>query len=283
MQQIPTLIQDLALTRLTNAVYVGTMKFTYDEVKKFKDSQFTTENPAPAKLTAQLADFQSAFQTVNDAYALTLRSAITDQIAALDSEGDQLIYAVKGIVEAAQRMAFDEERVRWANIFAEFLKKYKIDPTENMISEWSKVQQACEEADMNAQVDVAATKLGIKPAIVRLGVIADTIREKITQRSSELPEAQQMKNARAAMDPEYKALVLIINSLAVCADSNYPYGEIIKTLNQNITYVKTHAISKAGSGEEVQPEEGGESEDGGQQDGGSQDGSQDEVTPVKPE
>ena len=82
MQQIPTLIQDLALTRLTNAVYVGTMKFTYDEVKKFKDSQFTTENPAPAKLTAQLADFQSAFQTVNDAYALTLRSAITDQIAA---------------------------------------------------------------------------------------------------------------------------------------------------------------------------------------------------------
>ena len=27
MQQIPTLIQDLALTRLTNAVYVGTMKY----------------------------------------------------------------------------------------------------------------------------------------------------------------------------------------------------------------------------------------------------------------
>ena len=283
MQQIPTLIQDLALTRLTNAVYVGTMKFTYDEVKKFKDSRFTTENPAPAKLTAQLTDFRYAYERVNDAYALTLRSAITDQIAALDTEGDQLIYAVKGIVEAAQRMTFDTEKVQRANYYAEFLKKYKIDPTENMISEWSKVQQACEEADMNAQVDVAATKLGIKPAIVRLGVIADTIRAKITQRSSELPEAQQMKNARAAMDPEYKALVLIINSLAVCADSNYPYGEIIKTLNQNITYVKTHAISKAGSGEEVQPEEGGESEDGGQQDGGSQDGSQDEVTPVKPE
>ena len=88
-----------------------------------------------------------------------------------------------------------------------------------------------------------------------------------------------MKNARAAMDPEYKALVLIINSLAVCADGGYPYREIIKTLNQNITYVKTHAISKAGSGEDVQPEDGGSSEDGGQQDGESQD----EVTPVKPE
>ena len=279
MQQIPTLIQDLALTRLTNAVYVGTMKFTYDEVKKFKDSRFTAENPAPAKLTAQLTDFRYAYERVNDAYALTLRSAITDQIAALDSEGDQLIYAVKGIVEAAQRMAFDEERVRWANIFAEFLKKYRIDPTENMISEWSKVQQACEEADENVQVDVAATKLGIKQAIDRLKVIANSIREKITQRSSELPEAQQMKNARAAMDPEYKALTLIINSLAVCANSIYDYEDIIKTLNKNITYVKTHAISKAGSGEDVQPEDGGESEDGGLQDGESQD----EVTPVKPE
>ena len=43
--------------------------------------------------------------------------------------------------------------------------------------------------------------------------------------------------------------------------------------------MKTHAISKAGSGEDVQPEDGGSSEDGGQQDGESQD----EVTPVKPE
>ena len=283
MQQIPTLIQDLALTRLTNAVYVGTMKFTYDEVKKFKDSRFTTENPAPAKLTAQLTDFRYAYERVNDAYALTLRSAITDQIAALDTEGDQLIYAVKGIVEAAQRMTFDTEKVQRANYYAEFLKKYKIDPTENMISEWSKVQQACEEAETNYQLELAEAKLGITEAMDRLKVIANSIREKITQRSSELPEAQQMKNARAAMDPEYKALTLIINSLAVCANSIYDYEDIIKTLNKNITYVKTHAISKAGSGEEVQPEEGGESEDGGQQDGESQDGSQDEVTPVKPE
>lgn len=185
MQQIPTLIQDLALTRLTNAVYVGTMKFTYDEVKKFKDSRFTTENPAPAKLTAQLTDFRYAYERVNDAYALTLRSAITDQIAALDTEGDQLIYAVKGIVEAAQRMTFDTEKVQRANYYAEFLKKYKIDPTENMISEWSKVQQACEEAETNYQLELAEAKLGITEAMDRLKVIANTIREKITQRSSE--------------------------------------------------------------------------------------------------
>ena len=176
-------------------------------------------------------------------------------------------------------MTFDTEKVQRANYYAEFLKKYKIDPTENMISEWSKVQQACEEAETNYQLELAEAKLGITEAMDRLKVIANTIREKITQRSSELPEAQQMKNARAAMDPEYKALTLIINSLAVCANSIYDYEDIIKTLNKNITYVKTHAISKAGSGEDVQPEDGGESEDGGQQDGGS-DG---EVTQVQPE
>ena len=32
MQKIPTLVQDLGVARLTNSVYVGTMKFTVEQV-----------------------------------------------------------------------------------------------------------------------------------------------------------------------------------------------------------------------------------------------------------
>lgn len=257
MQQIPQLVQELGVARLTNSVYVGTMKFTVDEVKKFINSEyFTTERPVPELLKNQFIDFQSAYMVVDDAYALTQRSAITDEIAALDKEGDQLVYAVKGVVEAAQRMTFDAERVQRANYYAEFLKKYRIDPTENMISEWSKVQQACQEAERNYQLELAEKELGITAAMDRLKVIADTIRQKITERSSQLPEAQQMKNARTAMDPEYRALILILNSFAVTAADQYVYEEIIKTLNQNINYVRIHAMSKSSAGGE-QPEDGG--------------------------
>ena len=39
------------MARLTNSVYVGTMKFTLDEVKKFINSEyFATERPVPELL-----------------------------------------------------------------------------------------------------------------------------------------------------------------------------------------------------------------------------------------
>jgi len=59
------------------------------------------------------------------------------------------------------------------------------DTRENMISEWSKVQQLCEEHAASVSLQAAANTLGITGAIDRLTVISNTIREKITQRSSE--------------------------------------------------------------------------------------------------
>lgn len=254
MQETPQLVQELGVARLTNSVYVDTMRFTVEEVRKFiTGPYFTTEKPAPKKLADQWQDADVAYGIVNEAYAQTLRSATTDEIAALDREGDQLVYAVKGTVEAALRMTFDTERVQQAQAYSEFLKKYRIDPMENMISEWSKVQQACEEAARDHQLELAEAGLGITAAMDRLKVIADTIRQKITERSAALPEAQQMKKARAQMDPEYRALILILNSFAVTADDGAVYADIIRTLNRNITYVRTHAMGTAAAVEDGEP------------------------------
>lgn len=257
MQQIQNLVKELGVARLTNSVYVGTMKFTVDEVSKFVNGpSFTTDEPAPELLRKQLQDTMTAYDTLNEAYAVTLRSAISDEIAELDGEGDQLIYAVKGIVEAALRMAFDETKVQKAQIYNEFLKKYKIDPQENLISEWAKVQQACEEARQSAKLTKAEEVLGITTAMDRLEAIADTIRRKISERAAQLPDLQQMKTARATMDPEYRTLILILNSFAITAPAPEIYAGIIRTLNDNINYVRIHAMTKpsAGSGDKPTPE-----------------------------
>ncbi|MBQ8097564.1 MAG: hypothetical protein IJ243_10890 [Prevotella sp.] len=58
------------------------------------------------------------------------------------------------------------------------------------------------------------------------------------------------------------------------AGDQYVYEEIIKTLNQNINYVRIHAMSKSPAGGE-QPEDG---DTPAPEDGGSG-----EVTPVTPE
>lgn len=263
MQKIPELVQDLALTRLTNAVFVGTMKFTVEHVEAFVDEQLP-QAPEVAMLRLQLADAKRAYQVLNEAYAKTLRSAITDDIAALDTEGDQLYMAVKQTVEGAEKMTFDAARVQAAKAYVELLKKYRIDTKENMISEWSKVQQLCEEAAESMTLQQAAQTLGIATAMERLAAISASIREKITQRSGELPEAQQMKRARTAMEPEYRALVQILNASAIIyQQAGYP--ELIKTLNGNISYVKIHAMAK-----------GTASSGGG---GGDQGGGGDDPTP----
>ena len=252
MVNIPILIPEFGIARLTNSVYVGTMKFTIDTVVAFL-GEFPSEHPDVVLVTEQLAEMRKAYQTLDAAYALTLRSAVTDEIAALDAEGDQVFLAVKEMVAAAMRLTFDTEKLRHAQVYSEFLKKYKVNVQENMISEWSKIQQLCEEAAASQTLTQAEAALGMTAAMDRLTAIATQIRQKITQRSGELPEAEQMKKARAAMDPEYRAMITVINASAVFT-RNTSFDNLIKTLNGNLNYVRIHAMSKTAAGDTPEPE-----------------------------
>ena len=103
MIQIPEQVKDAPIVRMKNAVLVGTMKFTLD---RFDASFDAEENPAPPRLAAQLAEFRTSYEALNTAYALTRESLITQDIAALDEEGDQLYLGLKETVEGARRMTY---------------------------------------------------------------------------------------------------------------------------------------------------------------------------------
>ncbi len=257
MISIPILVNELNLARMTNSVFVGTMKFTVENVEAFTD-EFPSEHPSVAMLRTALASAKPAWKVLDEAYAKTLRSAITDDITALDTEGDQLYMAVKQTVEGAQKMTFDPTRVQAEKLYTEMLKKYKIDTKENMISEWSKIQQFCEEAAASEAIGQAEQTLGIAGAMDRLTAIATEIRQKITERSGELPEAQQMKKARAAMDPVYRALIEVLNASAIIYGQEGDFNGIVKKLNDNINYVRVHAVTKGTTSPD--PSQGGETE-----------------------
>ena len=70
-------------------------------------SEFDVDNPAPGKLGLQLTSYTAAYNVLNNAYALQMKRMETAGIAALDTEGDQLIYGVKGMLEAMLRMTYD--------------------------------------------------------------------------------------------------------------------------------------------------------------------------------
>lgn len=65
-----------------------------------------------------------------------------------------------------------------------FLKKYRIDVRENMIEEWSKLQQMTEEADGDVLVRQDIATLGLTDLMTRLTAIAAELRQKMTERSA---------------------------------------------------------------------------------------------------
>ena len=266
MQQIPELVQELNLRGTTNAVCVATVKFTLDQL----DGTFDADHPAPGKLAPQIEDLRTSYGAMNTAYAEQMKRSETAEIAALDQEGDQLLYGVKGTLEAAIRMTFDQQRLQLAQTLWETYRKYRIDPTENMIAEWAKVQQFTEEYLKSADLQACGTALSLDGAIRRLDAIQADIRRLMTERNAQTPEAKAMKTARENVYPEYRTTILLLNAYAAIDANAERYQSLIRTLNANIDYLRKHAMSKGSSGDEPTPTP----------DGGSTGG---DVTPVAPE
>ena len=271
MIQIPEQVKDAPIVRMKNAVLVGTMKFTLD---RFDASFDAEENPAPPRLAAQLADFRTSYDALNAAYALTRESLITQDIAALDEEGDQLYLGLKETVEGARRMTYMPARKEAGDRLMVFLKKYRIDVRENMIEEWSKLQQMTEEADGDVLVRQDIATLGLTDLMTRLTAIAAELRQKMTERSAGLPAQKAMKQAREAVYPEYRALILLLNAFAVTDSEPDRYAALIFQLNNNIDYVKIHAMTKGTAsedegGDEPEPTPTPDPSGGGDDSGGS--------------
>lgn len=247
MIQIPEQVKDAPIVRMKNAVLVGTMKFT---LERFDASFDAEENPAPPRLAAQLAEFRASYEALNAAYALTRESLITQDIAALDEEGDQLYLGLKETVEGARRMTYMPARKEAGDRLMVFLKKYRIDVRENMIEEWSKLQQMTEEADGDVLVRQDIATLGLTDLMTRLTAIAAELRQKMTERSAGLPAQKAMKQAREAVYPEYRALILLLNAFAVTDSEPDRYAALIFQLNNNIDYVKIHAMTKGTASED---------------------------------
>ena len=252
MELIQSIVQELNLRNTTNAVCVAVVKFTLDQF----DYYFPQESPAPPKLGRQISSLRAGYNVMNDAYAERIRRAETAGIKERDDEGDQLLYGVKGILEGAIRMTYDQARLTLALDLWDTFRSYRIDPTENMISEWSKVQQFCEDYFASATLQQAGVALGLDGAIRRLEVLAQEIRDLMTARNAAMPEPKAMERAREAVYPEYRAAIMLLNAFTLVSDDATENKALIKALNDNIDYVRRHSMA-TGSGSGSSSSNGG--------------------------
>lgn len=245
MEPIQQTVQELNLRNTTNAVCVAVAKFTLDQF----DYYYPQETPAPARLARQIASLRAAYNVMNEAYAERMKRAETAGIKERDDEGDQIIYGVRGILEGAIRMTYDQARLNFALNLWETYRSYRIDPTENMISQWSKVQQFCEDYFSSQALQEAGVALGLDGAIRRLEVLAQEIRDLMTARNAATPEPRAMERAREALYPEYRGAILLLNAFTLTSDDPAANRAFIKALNDNIDYVRKHSMTgSSGSG-----------------------------------
>ena len=241
-------------TRLDNSLYVGLMSFTKDRF----NAEFGTENPAPAKIAAQLTRYARAYEELDEAYVETRKSAYTAEIEAADNESDQLIIGIRQMVEGATRMTFDQERQQQATRFYEALKKYKIDTKENYLAENNKFLQWIEEVETDMRLEMIAQTLGLTAAIAQLKTVAQRLRQLITDRAQSMPAKERMRNARTAMTSEYRWLITALNAYAMVDQDEQRFEVLINKLNGNLDYLKNTVLARKGSSDEEPEDEGGD-------------------------
>jgi hypothetical protein len=269
IEQVKTInLFDLRQTHL-----VGLMSFTRDQFA----ASFSTEKPAPTKLQAQIAAFNKAYADLDTAYRADTYSLDTDELKAADKECDSIFMSIKKMVQAQQGFDFNPELKAAANRLMQAIDKFGIDVSEDYLGENNKLQQLLQEIAQSTQLTADAKALGLEAALAQLKEKATLVRDLLTSRGLAKAPKGRMKQARQAVEDEYRQLIQLLNAYALVDDDEHRFDSLFNLLNQNIDYLKNTVLARGGKAEKEnndKPNNGGGNGTGGN--GGNQNPSNDD-------
>jgi hypothetical protein len=264
IEQVKTInLFDLRQTHL-----VGLMSFTRDQFA----ASFSTEKPAPTKLQAQIAAFNKAYADLDTAYRADTYSLDTDELKAADKECDSIFMSIKKMVQAQQGFDFNPELKAAANRLMQAIDKFGIDVSEDYLGENNKLQQLLQEIAQSTQLTADAKALGLEAAFAQLKEKATLVRDLLTSRGLAKAPKGRMKQARQAVEDEYRQLIQLLNAYALVDDDEHRFDSLLNLLNQNIDYLKNTVLARGGKAEKEnndKPNNGGNGTGGNNNSGGN--------------
>ena len=237
-------VQAAPISQLKLTHFVGLMTFTRDQFAAF----FTAQNPAPTKVATQLTRYNQRYGVLDDAYRIDDYSLDTERLKKADEDCDHTVMGVKKMTQAQQAFDFNPSVKSAADRMMQAYDKFDIDTAEDYLGENNKLQQFLQEVNTSAQLTADAETLGLTAALAQLAEKVALVRELLTQRGLAQAPKGTMKAARAAMEPEYRWLIAILNAAALMSDDEHKFDTLIQTLNQNIDYLKTVVLARQGGG-----------------------------------
>ena len=197
------------------------------------------------KASELVSNFKTAVRAEDEALKISQKSLLTDEIAKADSDRDALYAGYKKAVEAFLAMPI-ADMAQAAKVLAQHIKDYKINTAGQLDKETGLLVNFI--TDLEDKYSAQVAKLGLTAFVTNLKEANERVRMLTLQRTNEKMGVTvgALKAARTASDDAYRALVKMVNALALVYGEK-DYTAFIDYANTEITHYKREVLNQKAS------------------------------------
>lgn len=257
-------IYDINIQRMNNGAH-----FTFVSNILARAEADTT---VKGKASELVSNFKAAVTAEDEALKISQKSLLTDEIAKADSDRDALYAGYKKAVEGFLAMPI-ADMAQAAKILSQHIKDYKINTADQLDKETGLLVNFI--SDLEDKYAAQVAKLGLTAFVTNLKEANERVRTLTLQRTNEKIgiTVGALKTARTASDDAYRALVKMVNALALVFGEK-DYTAFIDYVNTEVTHYKREVIgqkaktpSTSGSSSVTTPDNGNKPSSGGSSSG----------------
>ena len=227
-------IYDINIQRMNNGAH-----FTFVSNILARAEADTT---VKGKASELVSNFKTAVSAEDEALKISQKSLLTDEIAQADSDRDALYAGYKKAVEAFLAMPI-ADMAQAAKVLAQHIKDYKINTAGQLDKETGLLVNFV--SDLEDKYAAQVAKLGLTAFVTNLKEANERVRTLTLQRTNEKMGVTvgALKAARTASDDAYRALVKMVNALALVFGEK-DYTAFIDYVNTEVTHYKREVIGQ---------------------------------------
>ena len=253
-------IYDINIQRMNNGAH-----FTFVSNILARAEADTT---VKGKASELVSNFKAAVAAEDEALKISQKSLLTDEIAKADSDRDALYAGYKKAVEGFLAMPI-ADMAQAAKILSQHIKDYKINTADQLDKETGLLVNFI--SDLEDKYAAQVAKLGLTAFVTNLKEANERVRTLTLQRTNEKIgiTVGALKTARTASDDAYRALVKMVNALALVFGEK-DYTAFIDYVNTEIAHYKREVIgqkvkapSTSGGSSATTPDNGNKPSSGG--------------------
>lgn len=200
------------------------------------------ETAVKGKASELVSNFKTAVNAEDEALKISQKSLLTDDIAKADIDRDALYAGYKKAVEAFLAMPI-ADMAQAAKVLAQHIKDYKINTAGQLDKETGLLVNFI--TDLEDKYSAQVAKLGLTAFVTNLKEANERVRMLTLQRTNEKMGVTvgALKAARTSSDDAYRALVKMVNALALVFGEK-DYTAFIDYVNTEVTHYKREVIGQ---------------------------------------